>query len=122
MHFAAAALTKIVKKVENEEIAQRWNETHFTPLVPGRVMILDAIAKHKEHVRSFVGNSPGMGSEHGIWTFFALGQKHKFESWLKNHKPHVYQDTKDEYEPFDKFRESVYRDTALGAEPAPESS
>ena len=112
----------IVEEVENEDLAKRWNETHFTPLVPGRVMILNAIAKHKEHVRLFVGNSPGMGPEHGIWTFFAFDQKNKFISWLDTHVPFVYQYARHEYEPFDQFDESRYRDTALGAEPAPESS
>ena len=115
-------------KVENKELAKRWNETHFTPLVPGRVIIFSANKRTEDHVHLSGVNSQGIAQPfgtprlNGYWTFIALGQKHKFKSWLEKHNPLVYQDARYAYEPFDKFRESVYRDTALGAEPAPESS
>ena len=112
----------IVSKVEDEALAKRWNEAHFTPLVPGRVIIFTADARSQDHVRFLGQNSPGMVKNDFQGSFIALDQKHKFKSWLENHVPFVYPDIYERYEPFDKFYESRYRDTALGAQPEEESS
>ena len=112
----------IVSKVEDEALAKRWNEAHFTPLVPGRVIIFTADARSQDHVNLYVKNSPGIVQNDFQGSFIALDQKHKFKSWLENHVPFVYPDIYERYEPFDKFYESRYRDTALGAQPEEESS
>ena len=77
--------------------------------------MVSADATKEGHVDLFAGNSVN----NGIIPFIANGQNNVFQSWLnEHHDSHVYQRVGDMYEPFDKFDETIYRDTALGAQPA----